>query len=222
MVAACHLFSQRCLIHQFAISFYGCFSIVGAVRALPVIVVLPFSQKHVDIGRCKVDGVVELDLICLLGAFDLPVQMRRGRFVRAKLDPISLQAFLDDDSKKLTATICLYALNGERHFFKDAIKELQSIVRSPASIYSQNPIADTVVHGSVLIQAGSYFTDIHLYPLAGNRALVTREVAFTAIFYQRLCLAAKKLVNGCNREGNAMESLQLTWYAPGSQATFPA
>lgn len=201
MVVVCHLFSQRRLLHQLTVSFHRGFTFVGALRTLSVVVVLPLRQKHVEIGRCKVDGAVELDLVCLLRAFDLPVQMWRGRFVGAELDSISLQAFLDDDGKKLTATIRLYALNGKRHFLKDTIKEIQSIVRSPAGIYSQNPITGTVVHGGVLIQAGSDFAGIHLYPLTGNRALVAREVGFTAIFYQRLCLVtAKNLVNGCDRE----------------------
>ena len=93
---------------------------------------------------------------------------------------------MDDNGKKLTAAIRLYVLNGKGHFLKDAIKEIQGIVRSPAGIDPQDTITGTVVHGGILIQAGSNFAGIHLHPLTGNRALVTCEVAFAAICYQRL------------------------------------
>lgn len=60
------------------------------------------------------------------------------------------------------------------------------------------------------------------YPLTGNRALVTRKVAFTAIFYPRLCLiaAAKNLVNGRNSDGDIMKPLQLALHAPGPKLRF--
>ena len=116
----------------------------GAVRTLPIVVVLPFRQEHVEINRCKVNGAVEFDLICFLRALDLPIQMRRSRLVGAKFDSILFQALLDDDSKEFTPPIRLNALNGERHFLKDTIKEIQRIIRSPAGIYAQNPITGTI------------------------------------------------------------------------------
>lgn len=89
---------------------------------------LPLRQQHIQISRWGVDGVVKLGLIRFLGALDLAVQVWRGWFIRTEFDPILLQALLNDDGKKLTATIRLYALNGERHFFNNIINEIQSIV----------------------------------------------------------------------------------------------
>ena len=125
---------------------------------------------------------------------------------------------MDDNGKKLTAAIRLYALNGKGYFLRDAIKEIQGIVRSPAGIDPQDTITGTVVHGGILIQAGSNFAGIHLHPLTGNRALVMCEIAFAAICYQRLYqMVAKNLVNGGNGKRYVMEPFQLALYASGSQ-----
>lgn len=168
---------------------------MSAVRTLPVVVELPFRQEHVEINRYKVIG--------------------------AKFDSILFQVLLDDDSKEFTPPIRLNALNGERHFLKDTIKEIQRIIRSAAGIYAQNPITGTIINGGVLIYTRCDFAGIHLHPFTGNRALITREVDFAAIFYQRLCLmTAKNFVNGCDREGNAMKPFQLALNSSGPQVAF--
>lgn len=58
-------------------------------------------------------------------------------------------------------------LNRKRHFLKDAFKEIQSIIHSPADLDPQDTITGTVVYGGILIQAGSNFAGIHLHSLLG-------------------------------------------------------
>ena len=79
-----------------------------------IVVILPVGEPGIESDCVQIDGGVELFQIRSLRAFNFPVQVRRCRLHRPKLDHIFLQLVLDRIGEKLSSAIRLNALNRER------------------------------------------------------------------------------------------------------------
>lgn len=114
-------------ISKFKVALYRCFTVMSAMRTFPVIVMLPFCQPFFQVISPEIYGSVKLSFVCLLGAFNFAVKMRRRWFIWTKLDAVFFQFFLHFNGKKFSSPVCLKALYRERHFFNNTLNKIQCI-----------------------------------------------------------------------------------------------
>ena len=196
-----------CLLCKFEVALHRSFTVVSAMRAFTVIVMLPFCQQFFQVISWEVYGSVKLGFVCLLRTFNFAIKMRWGWLIWTKLDAVFFQFLLHLNGKKLSSPVCLQALYRERHFFNNTIDKIQCVCSRATRVESQDSVASAVINRCVLIQTGANFTGIHLNPITGNRAFVANKICFTPEFNDRFNLIlAKNFVDRCHCQRDCKKS----------------
>jgi hypothetical protein len=105
----------------------------GAMRPLVVIVVLPLPELFIEVWSGEIDRRVKLFPFGFLTPLHFPIEMRRPRLDRAKLDHVVHQPLLEFVREELHPTVGLDALDREGQRFNHVAKEIERVLKPSAS-----------------------------------------------------------------------------------------
>jgi hypothetical protein len=98
--------------------------------------------------------------------------VRRTGWNRAKLDGFGHQSALDFFSKELRSSVCLDALDRERHLIEDLVEEDQRRRCARAPGQAGHEVSAAVINCGELIEPRPDLTEIHLDAVTRHRATV--------------------------------------------------
>jgi hypothetical protein len=127
-----HLFVEGSFVNQIPPLLPRTLVPQGAMWALVVIVVLPLPELFTEARRGQIDCRVKLFPVNFRTPFHFPVEMRRPRFDRAKLDRAVYLPLLEVVREELHPTVGLDTLDWEWQLFDRILKEIN---------YCEGPLA---------------------------------------------------------------------------------
>ena len=144
--------------------------------------------------------------------------MGRARLDRSPLNVVLTQSVLKRIAGKLSATIGLDALDGERHLPPQVIEEPDGVLGGASRIDLDHHQACAVVDGGVLDATRGDLACVDLDPLARHLFLIALGLPPPALALQTVhAQALQGLVDGRERQMAVMVTLQLDLDVPRSQ-----
>jgi hypothetical protein len=120
------------------------------------------------------------------------------------------------DCEELLPSVCLNSLDRKWHLFGDLFEKSNGVGRRAPIKQPHDFISGAIIYCCILIEALRNLTDVHLHPVAWYGPVVTLLSLPISPFEIELRdpVSLENLIDGGNRQENAMKALQLRTDAP--------